>query len=171
MEWVIAALVVVLIGLAGLAGTGAFGAQRRQPVRDVYRQPLPDQALSSADLDAVRFGVTLRGYAMGQVDDLLDRLSGDLAELEREVVRLRAAHGTAAALPEEDPFAEYDLDGGQGLPDDPDWTDGDGRVGEIVEEAETDQFLQYPRSAMITERALQTTISQARTATDDLDGE
>lgn len=171
MEWVIAALVVVLIGLAALAGTGAFGGQRREPVRDVYRQPLPGTPLTSADLDAVRFGVTIRGYAMGQVDDVLDRLRDDLATLEQEVVRLRAGAGAPEVAQPDDPFAEYDLDGGQGLPNDADWADGDGRIGERVEDSSDDEFLQYPRSAGIAARAPQTTVSPARTAPDTSDGE
>lgn len=60
----------------------------REPVRDVYRQPLPDHPIRSGDLDAIRFGITLRGYAMGQVDDLLDRLAAELAERDALIAEL-----------------------------------------------------------------------------------
>lgn len=60
-----------------------------EPIRDVYRQDLPtDRALTGEDLRRLRFGVTLRGYAMGQVDDLLDRLSDELAERDRRIADL-----------------------------------------------------------------------------------
>ncbi len=170
MQWAIAALIVVVLGLVAVAGTGAFGGQRREPVRDVYRQPLPDQPLTSDDLDRVRFGVTVRGYAMGQVDDLLDRLRDDLAVLEREIAELRA-NGAAVAVQDARIVDRFGLDGGQGVPQDADWTDGDGRVGETVEEAESGEFLQYSRSSGIAERALQNASTAGRTAQEDPDGE
>jgi|GEM_PF-1420646 len=144
MEWVIAAIVVVVIGLAALAATGALGELRAEPVRDVYRQPLPDQPLTAHDLDAVRFGVALRGYAMDQVDELLDRLRSDLSRLEDEVVLLRdgVAHPAVATSP--DIFAEYHLDGGQGLPEAGQWYDGDGGSEAGPETAADDSFPQYP---------------------------
>lgn len=62
-----------------------------EPTRDVFRQDLPvDRDLTGDDLRRLRFGVTLRGYAMGQVDDVLDRLSGELAERDRRIAGLEA---------------------------------------------------------------------------------
>ena len=140
MEWVIAAIVVAMLGLAALVGTGALGQLRPEPVHDVYRQPLPDRPLTADDLDSVRFRVTIRGYSMGQVDELLDRLRDELAVLQ-------AGIGVATApvpAPEEiDPFAEYALDGGQGLPETGQWHDGDGRPGVTVEDEAPDVFRQF----------------------------
>jgi|SRR5699024_10431935 len=148
MEWVIAAVVVVLIGLAAVVGTGAFGQLRSEPVRDVYRQPLPDRPLTGTDLDSVRFAVTVRGYSMGQVDELLDRLRDELVVLQ---TRLSAARGDAdrdvPAAPE-DPFAEYRLDGGQGLPEGGPWHDGDGRPGLTVEDEPAEVFRQFAVAAV-----------------------
>ena len=50
------------------------------------------------DLDAVRFGMALRGYRMAEVDALLDRLSGELRERDVRLAELEAngaepAHG------------------------------------------------------------------------------
>lgn len=140
MEWVIAAIVVALLGLAALVGTGAFGQLRAEPVRDVYRQPLPDRALTADDLDSVRFGVTVRGYSMRQVDELLDRLRDEMAVLQASI---GVAAGPPPAPEELDPFAEYQLDGGQGLPEDGPWHDGDGRPGVIVEDEAADVFRQF----------------------------
>jgi len=59
--------------------------------RDVFRQDLPvDRPLTREDLRRLRFGVTLRGYSMAQVDDVLDRLSGELADRDRRIADLEA---------------------------------------------------------------------------------
>lgn len=77
-----------------------------EPTRDIFRQDLPtDRELTGADLQRLRFGVTLRGYAMRQVDDVLDRLSGELAERDRRILELEARlaeHGFIAG-----PAAEH----------------------------------------------------------------
>lgn len=143
MEWVIAAVVVVLIGLAAVVGTGAFGQLRPEPVRDVYRQPLPDRPLTGTDLDSVRFAVTVRGYSMGQVDELLDRLRDELVVLQTQLAAARGGADGAAPDAPDDPFAEYRLDGGQGLPEAGPWHDGDGRPGVTVEDEPAEVFRQF----------------------------
>ena len=89
MTWVIAAVVVVALGVAAVAATGGFGEMPESPVRDVYRQQLPDEPLRGSDLDTLRFGVTLRGYAMGQVDHVLDRIGAELDARDAEIADLR----------------------------------------------------------------------------------
>lgn len=78
----------------------------RDPVDDTYRQDLPSGgALTADELRNIRFGVTLRGYAMAQVDDLLDRLALEIAErdaliaelAEGATVRQRLQESTASA--------------------------------------------------------------------------
>lgn len=65
-----------------------------EPTRDVFRQDLPsDRTLTGEDLRRLRFGVALRGYAMGQVDDVLDRLSVELAARDRRIAELEAQLG------------------------------------------------------------------------------
>jgi DivIVA domain-containing protein len=88
MEWFIAVFAIVLLGVAAMAAAGGMGEMSREPVRDVYRQKLPDRPLTAADLQALKFGVTLRGYAMGQVDDLLDRLAAEIAERDARIAEL-----------------------------------------------------------------------------------
>ena len=61
------------------------------PVHDTYRQDLPDSLLTAEDIRSLRFGVTLRGYAMAQVDDVLERLGQEIAERDAEIAALRAA--------------------------------------------------------------------------------
>lgn len=63
----------------------------REPVHDVYRQDLPaDRSLTADDIARLRFGITLRGYAMEQVDDVLDRLAREIAERDALIAELRA---------------------------------------------------------------------------------
>ena len=78
----------------------------KEPVYDTYRQDLPTGgALTAEELKNIRFGVTLRGYAMAQVDDLLDRLALEIAErdaliaelAEGATVRQRLQESTASA--------------------------------------------------------------------------
>lgn len=77
MEWVIAALAVVILGLAALAAAGKLGSMPDAD-DDVYAPTLPSGELTAQDLRDVRLGVTLRGYDMRQVDALLRRLAVQL---------------------------------------------------------------------------------------------
>ncbi|HYP45249.1 MAG TPA: DivIVA domain-containing protein [Propionibacteriaceae bacterium] len=81
MEWAIAVIVVAIMGVAAAAAAGGMGEMPAEPVYDTFRQDLPvDRPLQPGDLQTLRFGVTLRGYSMRQVDEVLDRLTRELAE-------------------------------------------------------------------------------------------
>jgi len=81
-----------------------------EPTRDVFRQDLPnDRSLTGEDLQRLRFGVALRGYAMTQVDDVLDRLSGELNVRDQRIAELEAQLG--AQLGERAPYAVVDTTG------------------------------------------------------------
>jgi DivIVA domain-containing protein len=89
MEWLIAVVAVAALGVAAMAAAGGMGQMSRDPVYDTYRQDLPaGGALTAEELRNVRFGVTLRGYAMAQVDDLLDRLALEIAERDALIAEL-----------------------------------------------------------------------------------
>lgn len=89
MEWFIAVVVVAILGVAAMAAAGGMGEMAKDPVRDTYRQDLPlDRQLNAADIQTLRFGVTLRGYAMNQVDDILDRLTREIAERDATIREL-----------------------------------------------------------------------------------
>ena len=88
MEWFVAVLAVVLLGAAAIAAAGGMGEMSRNPVREVYRQDLPDRPLTAEDLDGLRFGVTLRGYSMAQVDEILDRLGAEIARRDARIAEL-----------------------------------------------------------------------------------
>jgi DivIVA domain-containing protein len=91
MEWFIAALAIVVLGVAAIAAAGGLGEMSPDPVRDTYRQDLPDRPLTATDLAGLRFGVTLRGYSMAQVDDILDRLANEIAERDARIAELSGA--------------------------------------------------------------------------------
>jgi DivIVA domain-containing protein len=106
MEWFIAVVAVAALGVAAMAAAGGMGQMSKEPVYDTYRQDLPiGGALTAEELKNIRFGVTLRGYAMAQVDDLLDRLALEIAErdaliaelAEGATVRQRLQESTASA--------------------------------------------------------------------------
>ena len=91
MEWFVAVVAVAALGVAAVVAAGGMGQMTAEPVRDVYRQDLPeDRLLSAADLEGIRFGVTLRGYAMDQVDEVLERLTRELAERDLLIAELSA---------------------------------------------------------------------------------
>ena len=91
VEWFVAAIAVAALGVAAMAAAGGMGQMSAQPVPDAYRQDLPDSPLTAEDIRSLRFGVTLRGYAMDQVDDVLERLGREIAERDAEIAALRAA--------------------------------------------------------------------------------
>jgi DivIVA domain-containing protein len=89
MEWFIAVVVVAILGVAAVAAAGGMGEMAKDPVRDTYRQNLPtDRPLGAGDLQALRFGITLRGYSMAQVDDLLDRLTSEISQRDATIAQL-----------------------------------------------------------------------------------
>lgn len=111
MEWFIAVVVVAILGVAAIAAAGGLGEMAQDPVRDTYRQDLPtDRPLTASDIQTLRFGVTLRGYAMAQVDDILDRLTGELAERDATILELTGRapdeDGGAATDPFDDELPE-----------------------------------------------------------------
>lgn len=96
MEWFIAVVVVAALGVAAVVAAGSLGEMKRDPVRDYYRQDLPeDRPLTPAEIADVKFAITLRGYSMAQVDDLLERLAAEIAERDARIAAL-TGEGSAA---------------------------------------------------------------------------
>lgn len=91
MEWFIAVVAVAALGVAAMAAAGGVGEMSPQPVRDTFVPQLPERPLSAQDLRDLRFGVTLRGYSMAQVDEVLDRLATELAERDARLAQLMPA--------------------------------------------------------------------------------
>ena len=77
MEWFLWLLVPVVLAVAAVAATGRLG-EMPPPVHDAPVLDLPERDLSGADVRGLQFAVTSRGYSIAQVDELLDRLAGQL---------------------------------------------------------------------------------------------
>ena len=73
-----------------------------EPVRDTYAGSLPEGRFDGPAVRELRFGVALRGYAMDQVDTVLDRLASDLEARDARIAQLEAQLGTGGAEPAPD---------------------------------------------------------------------
>ena len=120
MEWFIAVVAIAALGVAAMAAAGGVGEMSPEPVEDVYRQQLPEGPLAADDIRGARFGLALRGYAMDQVDDLLDRLATEVAERDARIAELTGA--AAPPLLGED--LEPRLDGAPPAPPSPHLAEG-----------------------------------------------
>lgn len=87
MIWIFFILLALLLvgGLAAVLTGRATPDPMADPVASTPHHGLPPGDLRAADLDAVRFDTALRGYRMDQVDDVLDRVRKQIADLESEV--------------------------------------------------------------------------------------
>jgi len=81
MEWFIALVAVIVIGVAAVASSGRLGEFTAAPT-DRPEPQWPEGPLSSTDIDELGFAVVPRGYAMDQVDEFCERVKARLEELE-----------------------------------------------------------------------------------------
>lgn len=82
-------LVLAVVGLVAAVAAGRVRGGLPEPTSTRPDLGLPGERLRPEDVDTVRFSVGLRGYRMDEVDAVLDRLSAELADREREVAELR----------------------------------------------------------------------------------
>lgn len=96
--FLVIALVVVVgaVTLAVLGGGESGALPEAEPERFTDQLPL-DRALRRADVEALRFPLTLRGYRMADVDEALGRLAAELAERDAHIAELEAALAGAQA--------------------------------------------------------------------------
>jgi len=86
-------VVLILVAMVLFAlGTVLFGRSEQLPplARGTTATVLPASGVTGADVDAVKFTQTLRGYKTSEVDWVLDRLSQELDSLRGELSMLRA---------------------------------------------------------------------------------
>ncbi|AFM18636.1 DivIVA domain protein [Mycolicibacterium chubuense NBB4] len=89
-------VVLVLIGVVLFAvGSVLFGRGEVLPPlpRGTTATVLPASGVTGADVDAVKFTQTARGYKTSEVDWVLDRLGQELDQLRGELAAVRAAQG------------------------------------------------------------------------------
>jgi DivIVA domain-containing protein len=103
-------VVLVLIAIVLFAlGSVLFGRGEQLPPlpRDTTATVLPASGVTGADVDAVKFSQTLRGYKTSEVDWVLDRLGQELDLVRGQLAAVRAAHGL-----DDDDEGEYRIEGG-----------------------------------------------------------
>jgi len=78
---------IVLFGIASLV----FGRGEQLPPlpRATTATVLPASAVTSADIEAVKFTQVLRGYKTSEVDWVLERLGAELDQLRAELTAAR----------------------------------------------------------------------------------
>ena len=84
-------LILVAVVLFALSSV-LFGRSEQLPplARGTTATVLPASGVTGADVDAVKFTQTLRGYKTSEVDWVLDRLAQELDSLRGELTTLRA---------------------------------------------------------------------------------
>ena len=87
-------LVLVAVVLFGV-GSVVFGRGERLPPlpHGTTATVLPASEVTGADVAAVKFGQTLRGYRVSEVDWVLDRLGQELDQVRGQLAAVRAAYG------------------------------------------------------------------------------
>jgi DivIVA domain-containing protein len=89
-------VVLILVSIVLFAiGSVLFGRGEPLPplARDTTATVLPASGVTGADVDAVKFTQTLRGYKTSEVDWVLDRLGQELDLLRGQLAAVRAAYG------------------------------------------------------------------------------
>lgn len=84
MTWLWVAVVVAVLGVVIAIVVGRIDAGGMPEVaRDRPAAQLSSAPLTDTDLAGVRFTQTLRGYAMDEVDDFIERLRAELSSRQR----------------------------------------------------------------------------------------
>jgi DivIVA domain-containing protein len=89
-------VVLILVGIV-LFGLGSVLFGRGEPLPPLpvatTATVLPASGVTGADVDALKFTQTLRGYKTAEVDWVLDRLGQELDQLRGELATVRATYG------------------------------------------------------------------------------
>lgn len=78
----IAVVAAIVFGVVALALGRAEGMRPAPP--DTGAVGVPDGPVTPAAIERTRFGLAFRGYRMGEVDAVLDRLRDDIARRDGE---------------------------------------------------------------------------------------
>ncbi|MET8677620.1 cell division protein DivIVA [Streptomyces sp. NPDC004647] len=99
MFWfLLVALVVVVAAVTLVVVGGDDGVALPEAQPDRLHDPLPaDRPVARADLETLRLPMTVRGYRMTDVDDVLGRLGAELAERDARIAELESALAGAQA--------------------------------------------------------------------------
>ncbi len=107
MTLILLYLVVLILVAVVLFGVGSvlFGRGEVLPPlpRATTATVLPASGVTAADVDAVKFTQTLRGYKTSEVDWVLDRLGQELDLLRGQLAAVQAAQFNDDDTPDEEP--------------------------------------------------------------------
>lgn len=124
MTLILIYLVVLILVAVVLFGVGSvvFGRGERLPPlpRATTATVLPASEVTGADVDALKFSQTLRGYKVSEVDWALERLGAELDQVRGQLAAVRAAYGIDDFVPDSDSTAgpDADVDHEHGVGDD-----------------------------------------------------
>ncbi len=85
--YIVAGLIVVVA--IGLLAVGKLG-ELPDPTSDRAGIGLPEGDVTAPEIDALHFAVGLRGYRMGEVDDVLDRVSAEMTWRDERIAELES---------------------------------------------------------------------------------
>ena len=90
MIWLALFVAVVVAVVTAAAVLGRVDGSLADATTTMSHIPLPDDQLTEADIDELRFDTAMRGYRMSQVDAVIDRLRREIGDLDDELTRVRA---------------------------------------------------------------------------------
>lgn len=84
-------VMILVAAVVFLLASVVFGRGEELPALPPGASPtrLPSSGVTAEDVQKVRFQLVFRGYKMSEVDWVLRRVSGELADLRAEVAELR----------------------------------------------------------------------------------
>jgi DivIVA domain-containing protein len=96
--WLALFVAVIVAVVTAAAVLGRVDGSLADATTTMSHVPLPEDQLTPADIDELRFDTAMRGYRMSQVDGVIDRLRREIADLDDELTRAREANvGLASA--------------------------------------------------------------------------
>jgi len=81
-------LVLAVVAAVAAVATGRITGGLDDPASSLPARLLPDGDVAASDVERVRFSPALRGYRMGEVDEVLDRLVAELARRDEVIAGL-----------------------------------------------------------------------------------
>lgn len=107
-------LLLLAMGVVGGVAAVALGRVRgglEPPTSSLPQLDLPAGPMRPDDVEEIRFSLGLRGYRMDQVDAVLDRLRGELAQRDQLIEGLRGQLVEVVPDPRVDALPARDRDG------------------------------------------------------------
>lgn len=113
--FLLVAMVVVVAAVTLAVVGGGDRAVLPESAPEQLVDPLPEtRPVGRSDVEALRLPVSVRGYRMGDVDDVLSRLGAELAERDARIAELESAlaGAQATAVSSENLFGDAGATGG-----------------------------------------------------------